>query len=84
MRLFILTKQQIRGILKKVISQKTWRMLTYIQGKPNKEKIGTIKMSKLQEIAKVKMPDLNAADLDAAMRTVAGSARSMGIIVEGM
>ena len=38
----------------------------------------------VEEIAKVKMPDLNAADLDAAMRTVAGSARSMGIIVEGM
>ena len=48
------------------------------------DKVGKITKKQVEEIAKVKMPDLNAADLDAAMRTVAGSARSMGIIVEGM
>ena len=51
---------------------------------PNKQKVGKITNKQIEEIAKVKMPDLNASDLDAAMRTVAGSARSMGIIVEGM
>ena len=47
-------------------------------------KVGKISRKQVEEIAKVKMPDLNAASLEAAMRTVAGSARSMGIIVEGM
>ena len=51
---------------------------------PNKNKVGTVTKKQVEDIAKVKMPDLNAADLDAAMRTVAGSARSMGVIVEGM
>ena len=46
---------------------------------PNKVKVGTIPKSKITEIAKIKMPDLTAADLDAAVKTIAGSARSMGV-----
>ena len=52
--------------------------------RPHTDKVGKITRKQAEEIAKTKMPDLNAADLEAAMRTVAGSARSMGIIVEGM
>ena len=52
--------------------------------KPHTDKVGKITKKQVEEIAKAKMPDLNAADLDAAMRIVAGSARSMGVIVEGM
>ena len=52
--------------------------------RPHTDKVGKITRKQLEEIAKTKTPDLTAADLDAAMRTVAGSARSMGIIVEGM
>lgn len=51
---------------------------------PNKDKVGKITRAQLLEIAKVKMPDLTAADEDAAIRTLAGSARSMGVIVEGI
>lgn len=50
-------------------------------GVPNKDKIGTLTKEQMEEIAKVKMPDLSAASLEAAMRTVAGSARSMGVNV---
>ena len=53
-------------------------------GTPNTAKVGTIKRSQLEEIAKTKQPDLTAADLDAAVRTIAGSARSMGVDVEGL
>ena len=52
--------------------------------RPHTDKVGKITRKQVEEIARVKMPDLNAASLEAAMRTVAGSARSMGIIVEGM
>jgi large subunit ribosomal protein L11 len=52
--------------------------------KPHTDKVGKITRKQVEEIAKAKMPDLNAADLEAAMRIVAGSARSMGVIVEGM
>lgn len=51
---------------------------------PNTVKVGKIKRSQLEEIAKIKMADLNAADMDAAIRIIAGSARSMGIDVEGV
>ena len=51
-------------------------------GVPNKEKVGTLSKAKLREIAETKMPDLNANDVDAAMRMVAGTARSMGVEVE--
>ena len=52
-------------------------------GEPNREKVGSISSAQVREIAEIKMPDLNASDLDSAMRMVAGTARSMGIIVEG-
>jgi large subunit ribosomal protein L11 len=51
-------------------------------GVPNKDKVGTLSRAKLREIAETKMPDLNANDVDAAMRMVAGTARSMGVEVE--
>lgn len=50
---------------------------------PNKNKVGKITRKQLSEIAAVKMPDLTAGDLEAAMRTIAGTARNMGIEVEG-
>ena len=52
-------------------------------GEPNKKKVGKVTRAQLEEIAKVKEPDLTAADLDAAVRTIAGSARAMGLEVEG-
>jgi large subunit ribosomal protein L11 len=52
--------------------------------KPHTDKVGNITRAQAEEIAKTKMPDLTAADLDAAVRTIAGSARSMGITVEGV
>ena len=51
---------------------------------PNTKKVGTVTRVQLEEIAKTKMEDLTAADLDAAVRTIAGSARSMGLNVEGV
>jgi large subunit ribosomal protein L11 len=53
-------------------------------GKPNSEKVGKITRTQLEDIAKLKMKDLTAADLDAAVKTIAGSARSMGVTVEGV
>ncbi len=52
--------------------------------KPNADKVGKLTRAQAEEIAKMKNPDLTAADLDAAVRTIAGSARSMGITVEGV
>ena len=52
-------------------------------GVPNKTKVGTVTKKQVEEIAKTKMPDLNAASLDAAIKTVEGTARSMGIEVTG-
>jgi large subunit ribosomal protein L11 len=51
---------------------------------PNTNKVGKVSRAQLEEIAKTKMPDLTAADMDAAVRTIAGSARSMGIETEGV
>ena len=53
-------------------------------GEPNREKVGRITLDQVRQIAERKMPDLNANDLDAASRIVAGTARSMGVEVEGM
>ncbi len=53
-------------------------------GRPNTEKVGKVNRAQLEEVAKVKMPDLTAADMDAAVRTVAGTARSMGLDTEGV
>jgi large subunit ribosomal protein L11 len=52
-------------------------------GTPNTNKVGKITRKQLEEIAKLKQPDLTAADLDAAVNTIAGSARSMGVDVVG-
>jgi len=52
--------------------------------KPHTDKVGKLTRAQAEEIAKVKMPDLTASDMDAAVRTVAGSARSMGITIEGV
>jgi large subunit ribosomal protein L11 len=52
-------------------------------GTPNKEKVGTVTRAHLEEIAKVKMKDLNAPTMEAAIRTIEGTARNMGIKVEG-
>jgi large subunit ribosomal protein L11 len=50
---------------------------------PNKEKVGKVTKAQVREIAEIKMPDLNAIDIDGAMKIVEGTARSMGILVEG-
>ena len=52
--------------------------------RPHTEKVGKITRAQAEEIAKTKAPDLTAADMDAAVRTIAGPARSMGIVVEGL
>jgi large subunit ribosomal protein L11 len=51
---------------------------------PNKEKVGTVTRAQVEEIARTKMPDLNVYDVDAAVRIIAGTARSMGIAIEGL
>lgn len=53
-------------------------------GRPNTEKVGTVTRAQLEEIATTKMADLTAANMDAAVRTIAGSARSIGLNVEGV
>jgi large subunit ribosomal protein L11 len=63
-------------LIKKALSLET------ASAEPNKVKVGTLPKAKLREIAQIKMPDLNAIDIDAAMRIVAGTARSMGVEVE--
>lgn len=50
---------------------------------PNVNKVGKVSMAQVEEIAKTKMPDLNANDMEAAVRTIMGTARSMGVTVEG-
>lgn len=52
--------------------------------RPNTEKVGTVTRAQLEEIAQTKMPDLSAADMEAAVRTIAGTARSMGLNTEGV
>ncbi len=52
-------------------------------GEPNKEKVGSVTRAQVKEIAEIKMPDLNAIDIEGAMKVVEGTARSMGIVVEG-
>ena len=52
-------------------------------GEPNRNKVAKVTQAQVEDIAKIKMPDLNTTDLEAASRTVAGTARSMGLIVEG-
>tara|TARA_B110000438_G_C15632334_1_gene571580 strand:- start:250 stop:675 length:426 start_codon:yes stop_codon:yes gene_type:complete len=51
-------------------------------GEPNREKVGEVSLAQVKEIAELKMPDLNASDLDSAVRMIRGTARSMGILVK--
>lgn len=52
-------------------------------GEPNKTKVGSVTLDQVREIATTKLPDLNTDDVEAAMRTISGTARSMGLLVEG-
>jgi large subunit ribosomal protein L11 len=52
-------------------------------GEPNKKKVGNVTRAQVEEIAKTKLPDLNAANLEAAVKTIEGTARSMGIEIQG-
>ena len=52
-------------------------------GEPNKEKVGKLSKNQVKDIAEIKMPDLNAMDIESAMKMVEGTARSMGITIEG-
>lgn len=65
-------------LLKKAVGLKSG------SSKPNSVKVGTVTRAQLEDIAKLKMEDLNAANLEAAVKTIAGSARSMGLNVEGL
>jgi large subunit ribosomal protein L11 len=73
---FICKTPPVPVLIKKALN------LEKASGVPNKTKVGTISKSKVREIAELKMPDLNAASVEAAMSMVAGTARSMGIVVE--
>lgn len=73
---FITKTPPVAVLLKKAVGLET------ASGEPNKNKVATISKDKVREIAETKMPDLNANDIDAAMNMVAGTARSMGIVVE--
>ena len=74
---FIMKTPPASVLLKKAVGIETG------SERPNTEKVGKVTRKQLEEIAKAKEPDLTAADLDAAVRTIAGSARSMGLTVEG-
>jgi large subunit ribosomal protein L11 len=74
---FIMKTPPASVLLKKAVGIKSGSSV------PNKNKVGVVSRAQLEEIAKTKMPDLTAADMDAAVRTIAGSARSMGLDVEG-
>ncbi len=75
---FIMASPPATYFLKKTMN------LTSGSARPNTQKVGTITRAQLEEIAKAKEANLTAADLDAAVRTIAGSARSMGLNVEGV
>ena len=75
---FIIKTPPATVLLKKAIN------LQKGSARPNAEKVGKITRAQLEEIAKGKMKDMNAASIDAAVRTLAGSARSMGVTVEGL
>jgi large subunit ribosomal protein L11 len=75
---FILKTPPATVLIKKAIK------LEKGSGKPHVDKVGKLTRAQVEEIAKMKMKDLSAANLDAAVRTIAGSARSMGVTVEGV
>lgn len=70
-------------LLKKAAGLKTTKKPGAGSKEPNKIKIGTVTMKQIEEIAKVKMPDINAKDLPGAMRIIEGTAKSMGLEVKG-
>jgi large subunit ribosomal protein L11 len=74
---FVTKTPPVAELIKKVVG------IAKGSGEPNKNKVARISMKQVEEIAKQKLPDLNATDLKAAMRTVAGTARSMGVDVVG-
>ncbi len=73
---FVLKTPPAANLLKQAIGIKSG------SAAPNKEKVGKITQDQLREIAEIKMKDLNANDVDAAMKIIAGTARSMGLVVE--
>ncbi len=73
---FITKTPPVADLIKKALS------LEKGSGKPNREKIGSITQAQIEEIAKTKMPDLNTTNLEAAMRTVAGTAKSLGLDIK--
>ncbi|EIJ35816.1 50S ribosomal protein L11 [Thiothrix nivea] len=75
---FVMKTTPASVLLKKAVGLKSG------SARPNSNKVGKVTRAQLEEIAKMKMPDLTAADMDAAVRTIAGSARSMGLEVEGV
>ena len=74
---FILKTPPAAALLKKAAGIKSGSSV------PNRDKVGTVTVEQLREIAEIKMKDLNAIDIDGAMKIVAGTARSMGITVQG-
>ncbi len=74
---FVMKSPPAAVLIKKAINLKKG------SGEPHKTKVGTITRAQLEEIAKVKMEDLNANDVDAAVKIIGGTARSMGVKVEG-
>ncbi|MEN9374512.1 MAG: hypothetical protein RIR79_2064 [Pseudomonadota bacterium] len=75
---FVIKSPPATVLIKKAVN------LTKGSARPHTDKVGKITRAQLEEIAKTKMADMNAANLDAAVRTIAGSARSMGVNVEGV
>jgi large subunit ribosomal protein L11 len=75
---FVLKSPPATVLIKKAIK------LEKGSSRPNADKVGKITRAQLEEIAKIKTKDLTAADMDAAVKTIAGTARSMGVIVEGV
>ena len=73
---FITKTPPVSVLIKKAIG------LDLGSGEPDKTKVGTISKDKVREIAEIKMPDINAGSIEAAMSMVAGTARSMGVVVE--
>ena len=76
---FIMKTPPVSVLLKKAAGLPTAKKPGAGSKEPNKNKVGKVTMAQVRELAKQKMPDMNCTDLDAAMRTVMGTARSMGI-----
>ena len=79
-----LLRNQLEDSEKRTVLIKEELKLKKGSGMPNKEKVGTITRKQLEKIAEIKMADLNARDLDAAVKIIAGTARNMGVVAEGM